>query len=128
VVMTSKWSPITQRLARKARQGSGVTGRAVEAMVAGCPTSFPDPKEQLVYEWRCRSRTIRSCQRVVRAAVAVLGHDASRDMIVLMGYIRLCRDDEFLRGSGWSPGMHDRDAPVPRSYPLARISKNPLSL
>ena len=59
----------------------------VEAIIAGLPASFPDPREQVVYEL---AMALAGGQLVAQGlqdrAVKVLGHESVTDMIVLMGY------------------------------------------
>jgi 4-carboxymuconolactone decarboxylase len=59
----------------------------VEAIIAGLPTSFPDAREQVVYEvaMALAGRRLVS-QGLHDRAVTVLGHESVSDMIVLMGY------------------------------------------
>jgi 4-carboxymuconolactone decarboxylase len=65
----------------------GLPAAAVEAMIAGFPTSFIDPKEQLVYEVSRSLATNRIISNgLYERAVSVLGHERITDMIVLMGY------------------------------------------
>jgi 4-carboxymuconolactone decarboxylase len=59
----------------------------VEAIVAGLPTSFPDAREQTVYEVAMALADVRLVpQGLYDRAVRVLGHESITDMIVLMGY------------------------------------------
>ena len=60
---------------------------AVEAMLAGRPASFSDPREQAVYEvaTTLAGRRLVS-QGLYDRAVATLGHERLTDVIVLMGY------------------------------------------
>lgn len=60
---------------------------AVEAIVAGRPTSFPDPREQAVYEVATALAGGRLVpQGLYDRAVGLLGHEGVTDVIVLMGY------------------------------------------
>jgi len=59
----------------------------VEALIAGRPATFPDAREQVVYEMA----TALAAGRLVspglyERAVATLGHERITDVIVLMGY------------------------------------------
>ena len=59
---------------------------AVEAIVAGLPASFPDPREQVVYEVAMALAGGRLVpQGLYDRAVTVLGHETVTDMVVLMG-------------------------------------------
>ena len=60
---------------------------AVEAIIAGLPTSFPDAREQAVYEAAMALAGGRLVpQGLYDGAVTVLGHETVTDMVVLMGY------------------------------------------
>jgi len=60
---------------------------AVEAIIAGLPTSFPDAREQVVYEAAMALAGGRLVpQGLCDRAVTVLGHETVTDMVVLMGY------------------------------------------
>ena len=59
----------------------------VEALIAGMPTSFDDPRQQVVYD----VTTALLAPRVVptglyRRAVSLLGHQGLTDLTVLIGY------------------------------------------
>jgi 4-carboxymuconolactone decarboxylase len=59
----------------------------VEAIIGGLPTSFPDAREQSVYEVAMALAAGRLVpQGLYDRAVAVLGHESVTDVIVLMGY------------------------------------------
>jgi 4-carboxymuconolactone decarboxylase len=59
----------------------------VEALVAGQPTSFADPREQVVYEMATALAGGRLVSRgLYDRAVGLLGHEGVTDVIVLMGY------------------------------------------
>ena len=59
---------------------------AVEAIIAGLPTSFPDAREQVVYEAAMALAGGRLVpQGLHDRAVTVLGHETVTDMVVLMG-------------------------------------------
>ncbi|MSO99800.1 MAG: carboxymuconolactone decarboxylase [Acetobacteraceae bacterium] len=65
----------------------GLGDATVEAMAAGLPASFTDPKEQLVYEVAVSLANNRIVsQGLYDRAVKVLGHERITDMIVLMAY------------------------------------------
>ena len=88
VVITSKWHSAYPNNAHEKRgKEVGLPAAAVEAIIAGLPTSFADAREQVVYEWQWRWPTCSSCRRgLYDRAVKVLGHEGITDMIVLMGY------------------------------------------
>ncbi|GCE03448.1 carboxymuconolactone decarboxylase family protein [Dictyobacter aurantiacus] len=70
-----------------AEQLGGLPAEKVEALIAGLPTSFEDPRQQVVYE--ITSALI--APRVVptglyRRAVQLLGHTGLTDLTVLIGY------------------------------------------
>jgi len=59
----------------------------MEAIIAGLPASFPDAREQVVYEVAMALAGGRlASQGLYDRAVKVLGHESISDMIVLMGY------------------------------------------
>jgi 4-carboxymuconolactone decarboxylase len=59
----------------------------VGAIIAGLPTSFPDAREQVVYEVAMALASGRLVsQGLYDRAVTALGHESVSDMIVLMGY------------------------------------------
>src|SRR5262249_60975740 len=65
----------------------GLPAAAVEAMMAGLPTSFADPREQAAYEVAVALSSGRVVsQGLYDRAVKALGHEGITDMIVLMGY------------------------------------------
>ena len=65
----------------------GLAADAVEAIIAGRPTSFEDAREQCVYECALALASQRIVpQGLYERAVKVLGHESITDMIVLMGY------------------------------------------
>jgi 4-carboxymuconolactone decarboxylase len=79
----------------------------VEAMIAGLPTSFSDPREQMVYEV---AMSLAHNQIVSNGlydrAVTVLGHERITDMIVLMGYYTaVSLTMNFYAVPAGSPGM-----------------------
>ena len=62
-------------------------GSSSKAIVAGLPTSFPDAREEAVYEVAMALAGGRLVpQGLYDRAVTVLGHESVTDMIVLMGY------------------------------------------
>jgi 4-carboxymuconolactone decarboxylase len=65
----------------------GLPDAAVEAIIAGLPASFEDPREQLVYEIAMALANGRIVpQGLYDRAVAGLGHVSITDVIALMGY------------------------------------------
>ena len=65
----------------------GLPAASVEAIVAGQPVSFSEPREQLVYEVAFALAQHRIVpQGLYDRAVETLGHERITDMIVLMGY------------------------------------------
>jgi 4-carboxymuconolactone decarboxylase len=88
VVITSKWHSAYPAAAHERRgKEVGLPAPAVEAMVAGLPASFADPREQVVYEVALTLAGGRPIsQGLYDRAVKMLGHESITDMIVLMGY------------------------------------------
>ena len=88
VVITSKWHSAYPNNAHEKRgKEVGLPAGAVEAIVAGLPTSFQDQREQAVYEVAMALAAERLVpQGLYDRAVQVLGHESITDMIVLMGY------------------------------------------
>ena len=88
VVITSKWHSAYPAAAHEKRgKEVGLPAPTVEAMMAGLPASFSDPREQVVYE----AATALAGGRLVSQglydrAVKALGHEGITDMIVLIGY------------------------------------------
>jgi len=88
VVMTSTWQSAYPTAAHEKRgKEVGLPAATVEAMVAGLPASFSDPREQVVYEVAMALAGGRLVsQGLYDRAVKALGHESITDMIVLMGY------------------------------------------
>jgi len=88
LVMTSAWHSAYPTAAHEKRgREVGLEATSVEAIVAGLPTSFPDPREQVVYE--VAMALAGGClvpQGLYERAVGLLGHEGVTDVIVLMGY------------------------------------------
>ena len=88
LVMTSAWHSAYPTAAHENRgREVGLEATSVEAIVAGLPTSFPDPREQVVYE--VAMALAGGClvpQALYERAVGLLGHEGVTDVIVLMGY------------------------------------------
>ncbi len=88
VVITSQWHSAYPNAAHEKRgKEVGLPGATVEAIIAGLPASFPDAREQVVYEV---AMALAGGQLVSQGlydrAVKVLGHERISDVIVLMGY------------------------------------------
>lgn len=88
LVVTSRWRSAYPTAAHEKRgREVGLPAAAVEAIVAGLPTAFPEPREQAVYEVAMALANGRLVSEgLYDRAVAVLGHERLTDMIVLMGY------------------------------------------
>jgi 4-carboxymuconolactone decarboxylase len=88
LVITNRWQSAYPTAAHEKRGGEvGLPAAAVEAIIAGLPTSFPDAREQGVYEVAMALAGGRLVpQGLYDRAVSVLGHESVTDMIVLMGY------------------------------------------
>ncbi len=88
VLVTGKWHS-AYPLAAHERHGkeAGLPAETVDALVAGLPVSFSDPREQIVYETASALLGARWIgEGLYRRALALLGHDGVSDVIVLMGY------------------------------------------
>ena len=88
IVTTSRWHSAYPAAAHERRgKEVGLPATTVEAIIAGLPTSFPDAREQVVYEV---AMTLAGGQLVSQGlydrAVKLLGHESVTDMIILMGY------------------------------------------
>jgi 4-carboxymuconolactone decarboxylase len=88
LVMTGRWHSAYPTAAHEKRgREVGLAAPAVEALVAGQPTSFADPREQVVYEMATALAGGRLVpQGLYDRAVGLLGHEGVTDVIVLMGY------------------------------------------
>ena len=88
VVITSRWHSAYPTAAHEKRgKEVGLPEATVEAMIAGLPVSFPDKREQVVYEMAMALAAGRLVsQGVYDRAVTTLGHESITDVIVLMGY------------------------------------------
>ena len=88
VVITNKWAsdyPATAHEKRGKEVGLGAA--QVEAMAAGLPTAFEDPREQAVYEVSVSLANNRIVTEGLHdRAVALLGHPGISDVVTLMGY------------------------------------------
>jgi 4-carboxymuconolactone decarboxylase len=88
LVITSAWHSVYPTAAHEKRgKEEGLPAPAVEAIIAGLPTSIPEAREQVVYEVAMALAGTRLVsQGLYDRAVTVLGHESVSDMIVLMGY------------------------------------------
>ena len=88
VVITSAWHSAYPAAAHERRgKEVGLPAATVEAMMAGLPVSFPDAREQTVYEMATSLAGGRLVsQGLYDRAVKTLGHESVTDVIVLMGY------------------------------------------
>jgi 4-carboxymuconolactone decarboxylase len=88
LVMTGRWHSAYPTAAHEKRgREVGLPAAAVEALVAGQPTSFADAREQVVYEMATALAGGRLVpQGLYDRAVGLLGHEGITDVIVLMGY------------------------------------------
>jgi 4-carboxymuconolactone decarboxylase len=88
LVINSRWRSDYPTAAHERRgKEVGLAQDAVEAIIAGQPASFTDPREQVIYE----AAMVLANERIVpeglyERAVELLGHERITDMIVLMGY------------------------------------------
>lgn len=88
LVINSRWHSAYPTAAHEKRgREVGLSAAAVDAIVAGLPTSFPDAREQVVYETAMALAAGRLVpQGLYERAVTALGHEGVTDVIVLMGY------------------------------------------
>ena len=88
IVITSTWRSAYPAAAHEKRgKEVGLPADMVEAMIAGRPASFPDAREQAIYEVATALAGGRLVsQALYDRAVAALGHERLTDVIVLMGY------------------------------------------
>lgn len=88
LVITSRWHSAYPTAAHEKRgKEVGLPASPVEAIIAGLPASFSDPREQVVYEVAMALAGGRLVsQGLYDRAVKALGHESITDMIVLMGY------------------------------------------
>ena len=86
--ITSKWHSVYPTNAHeRAAKAAGLPNDKVEAILAGLPTSFPDPREQVVYEMAtCLANARWVSKGLYDRAVDVLGHVGITDVITLMGF------------------------------------------
>jgi 4-carboxymuconolactone decarboxylase len=88
VVITTRWNSDYPAAAHEKRgKEVGLPAAAVEAMTAGLPTSFENPREQVVYEVAASLADNRIISQGLHdRAVSLLGHPGISDVITLMGY------------------------------------------
>jgi 4-carboxymuconolactone decarboxylase len=88
VVITSTWHSAYPNAAHEKRgKEVGLPVTMVEAIIAGLPASFPDAREQVVYEVAMSLAGGRLVSQGLHdRAIKVLGHESISDVIVLMGY------------------------------------------
>jgi len=88
LVITSAWRSTYPTAAHEKRgKEVGLPAAMVEAIIGGRPASFPDVREQAVYEVAVALAGGRLIpQGLYERAVGALGHESVTDMIVLMGY------------------------------------------
>jgi 4-carboxymuconolactone decarboxylase len=88
VVITNKWNSDYPAAAHEQRgKEVGLSAEQVEAMGAGLPTSFADPREQVVYEVALSLAHNRIVSQGLHdRAVKLLGHPGISDVVTLMGY------------------------------------------
>ncbi|MBM3226726.1 MAG: carboxymuconolactone decarboxylase [Candidatus Tectomicrobia bacterium] len=86
--ITSKWhSAYPTNAHERAGKAAGLAPEQVEAILSGLPTSFTDPREQVVYEMAtCLANARWVSKGLYDRAVAVLGHVGITDVITLMGF------------------------------------------
>lgn len=88
LVITSHWHSAYPTAAHEKRGVEvGLPAASVDAIVAGRSTSFPDAREQVIYEVALALAEGRLVpQALYDRAVSLLGHESVTDMVVLMGY------------------------------------------
>jgi 4-carboxymuconolactone decarboxylase len=87
-IITSKWHSAYPTSAHERRgKEVGLPADKVEALITGLPTSFPDAREQVVYEMASALANGRWIpQGLYERAVKALGHVGITDVITLMGH------------------------------------------
>lgn len=87
-IINSKWHAAYPTNAHERRgKEVGLPADKVEAILAGLQTSFPDEREQVVYEVATVLASARWVPRgLFDRAVTALGHVGVTDVITLMGY------------------------------------------
>jgi 4-carboxymuconolactone decarboxylase len=87
-IINSKWHSAYPTNAHERRgKEVGLPADKVEALLSGLPASFPDPREQVVYEMASALANSRWVGKgLYDRAVELLGHVGITDVICLMGY------------------------------------------
>ncbi len=87
-IITSKWRSAYPTNAHERRgKEVGLPSDKVEALIAGLHTSFPDEREQVVYEMATALANARWIpQGLYDRALKALGHVGITDVIALMGH------------------------------------------
>ncbi|HEV2300667.1 MAG TPA: hypothetical protein VGR91_03775 [Stellaceae bacterium] len=87
-VINSKWHSAYPTNAHERRgKEVGLPADKVEALLSGLPASFPDPREEVVYEMATALANSRWVGKgLYERAVALLGHVGITDVICLIGY------------------------------------------
>src|SRR5437762_9860735 len=87
-IITSKFhSAYPTNAHERAAKAAGLPNDKVEALLSGLPTSFSDPREQVVYEMAtCLANARWVAQGLYDRAVEALGHVGITDVITLMGF------------------------------------------
>jgi 4-carboxymuconolactone decarboxylase len=88
IIINSKWHAAYPVAAHERRGNEvGLPPDKVAALLAGQPSSFPDEREQIVYEIAiCLSNARWVSRGLYDRAVSALGHVGITDVITLMGY------------------------------------------
>ena len=88
VVITNKWASDYPATAHEKRgKEVGLTAAQLEAIAAGLPTSFEDPREEVVYKVALTLANNRIVtEGLYTRAVELLGHPGVSDVVSLMGY------------------------------------------
>ena len=87
-IITSKFhSAYPTNAHERAAKATGLPDDKVEAILSGLPTSFSDPREQVVYEMAtCLANSRWVATGLYDRAVEALGHVGITDVITLMGF------------------------------------------
>ena len=87
-IINSKWHSIYPTNAHeRAGKAAGLPNDKVEAILSGLPTSFPDKREQVIYEMAtCLANSRWVAKGLYDRAVEALGHVGITDVITLMGF------------------------------------------
>jgi 4-carboxymuconolactone decarboxylase len=87
-IINSKWrSGYPTSAHERSAKAAGIPEDKVEAILSGLPTSFPDEREQVVYEMAtCLAQARWVAKGLHDRAVKALGHEGITDVICLMGF------------------------------------------